>query len=95
MRIKIVKMQGSIRDIREAWVSLFLTGKEKTHLSRHIGNYKTPGPVMEESCVPTRRVLQTVGDPSHEGEGRFTQPSHRINAEGEEGDLLLFATSRY
>ena len=91
VRITIVKLQGSIRDIREAWVSLFLTGKKKTHLSRHIGNYKTPGPVMEESCVPTRRVLQAVSDPSHEGEGRFTQPSHRINADGEECDLMLLA----
>ena len=42
--------------------------------------------------MPTRRVLQAVGDPSHEGEGRFTQPSHRINAEGEEGDLLLLTS---
>ena len=64
VRITIVKIQGSIRDIREAWVSLFLASKEKPHLSRHIGNYKTPWPVVEESCVSTRRVLQAVCDPS-------------------------------
>ena len=46
---------------------------------------------MKESCVSTRRVLRAVCDPSHEGEGRIAQPSHRINAEGEEGDLLLLA----
>ena len=38
-----------------------------------------------------RRVLQVVFDPSSEGEGRIAQPSHRINAKGEEGDLLLLA----
>ena len=51
VRITIVKLQGSIRDIREAWVSLFLSGKEKPHLSRHKGNYETPGPAVEESRV--------------------------------------------
>ena len=39
--------------------------------------------------MSTRRVLQAIGDPSHEGGSRFAKPSHRINAEGEEGDLLL------
>ena len=33
VRITIVKMQGSLRDIREAWVSVFLAGKEKPHRS--------------------------------------------------------------
>ena len=43
--------------------------------------------------MSTRRVLQAVGDQLHEGEGRFAQLSHAINAECEEGDLLLFACS--
>ena len=66
VRITIVKMQGSLRYIREAWVTIALAGEEKPHLSCHKGNVKTPEPVVKESRVFARRVFQAVGDPSHE-----------------------------
>ena len=66
VRITIVKMHGSLRDIREAWVTLALESEEKPHLSCHKCNDETPGPVVEESRVSARRVLQAVGDRSHE-----------------------------
>ena len=73
---------GQPQGHKRSTASLFLAGKEKPHLSRHRGKYETPGPVVEESRVFARRVLQAAGDPSHEGDGRFAQPSHPLNDEG-------------
>ena len=79
MRIIIAKIQGSLRDIREPWVTRTLAGEEKSHLSRHKGNDETPGTIVEAIRVSARRVFQAVGDLPHEGDCRLAQPFHRIN----------------